>query len=141
MKTKEFEDSFNFSFTMDTDGDFNEEIAKSIFDNDYEDDGEIIDQVQKESFIDDDLQFSFMKSDEDRINEAYSSTDDLDFSFSPKKKLNEESIDDDMYLGSADEDEFDMIEDDALDVEADDAGDAEYELIDDEDGELIDAVQ
>lgn len=140
MKTKEFEDSFNFSFTMDTEGDFNEEIAKSIFDNDYEDDGEIIDQVQKESFIDDDLQFSFMKSDEDRINEAYSSTDDLNFSFSPKK-INEESIDDDMYLGSADEDEFDMIEDDALDVEADDAGDAEYELIDDEDGELIDAVQ
>ena len=28
MKTKEFEDSFNFSFTMDTEGDFNEEIAR-----------------------------------------------------------------------------------------------------------------
>ena len=136
MKTKEFEDSFNFSFSIDTEGDFNEEMAKSVFDNENEDDGEVIDQVQKESV--DDLDFSFMKKGtDDNISE--SSTDDIEFSFSKKENVNEETIDD-LYVGSADEDEFDMIEDDALDVESEDAGEAEFELLDDEDGELLDEV-
>lgn len=157
MTTKEFEEMFGQSFSIDIDNTFDKAIAAEEVDDD--EDGECIDTVQKESS----LGLSFGSVLEDSGNTEFNifdeSSNDLNLSFGGKNQsksleessdfnlsfMNESSdeVEDDLYVGNEDFDsQFDLMtdEDDGLDV-ASDCGDAEYIDDDDEDGECIDLVE
>lgn len=157
MTTKEFEEMFGQSFSIDVDNTFDKAIAAEEVDDD--EDAECIDTVQKESSLglsfgsvpedsgdtefnmfdesSNDFNLSFGRRNQSKSLEEYS---DLNLSF-----MNESSdeVEDDLYVGNEDFDsQFDLMtdEDDGLDV-ASDCGDAEYIDDDDEDGECIDLVE
>ena len=157
MTTKEFEEMFGQSFSIDVDNTFDKAIAAEELDDD--EDGECIDTVQKESSLD----LSFGSASEDsgdtEFNMFNESSNDFNLSFARRNQsksleessdlnlsfMNESSdeVEDDLYVGNEDFDsQFDLMtdEDDGLDV-ASDCGDAEYIDDDDEDGECIDLVE
>ena len=138
MTTKEFEEMFGQSFSIDVDNTFDKAIAAEEVDDD--EDGECIDTVQKESSLG--LSFGSVLEDsgDTEFNMFDESSNDFNLSF-----MNESSdeVEDDLYVGNEDFDsQFDLMtdEDDGLDV-ASDCGDAEYIDDDDEDGECIDLVE
>lgn len=157
MTTKEFEEMFGQSFSIDVDNTFDKAIAAEEVDDD--EDGECIDTVQKESSLG--LSFGSVLEDsgDTEFNMFDESSNDFDLSFGRKNQsksleessdfnlsfMNESSdeVEDDLYVGNEDFDsQFDLMtdEDDGLDV-ASDCGDAEYIDDDDEDGECIDLVE
>lgn len=157
MTTKEFEEMFGQSFSIDVDNTFDKAIATEEVDDD--EDGECIDTVQKESSLG--LSFGSVLEDsgDTEFDMFDESSNDLNLSFGGKNQsksleessdfnlsfMNESSseVEDDLYVGNEDFDsQFDLMtdEDDGLDV-ASDCGDAEYIDDDDEDGECIDLVE
>ncbi len=157
MTTKEFEEMFGQSFSIDVDNTFDKAIAAEEVDDD--EDGECIDTVQKESSLG--LSFGSVPEDsgDTEFNMFDESSNDFDLSFGRRNQhesleessdfnlsfMNESSdeVEDDLYVGNEDFDsQFDLMtdEDDGLDV-ASDCGDAEYIDDDDEDGECIDLVE
>ena len=157
MTTKEFEEMFGQSFSIDVDNTFDKAIAAEELDDD--EDGECIDTVQKESSLG--LSFGSVLEDsgDTEFNMFDESSNDFDLSFGRKnqsKSLEESSdfnlsfmneasdeVEDDLYVGNEDFDsQFDLMtdEDDGLDV-ASDCGDAEYIDDDDEDGECMDLAE
>lgn len=157
MTTKEFEEMFGQSFSIDVDNTFDKAIAAEEVDDD--EDGECIDTVQKESSLG--LSFGSVLEDsgDTEFNMFDGSSNDFNLSFGGKNQskslegssdfnlsfMNESSdeVEDDLYVGNEDFDsQFDLMtdEDDGLDV-ASDCGDAEYIDDDDEDGECIDLVE
>lgn len=157
MTTKEFEEMFGQSFSIDVDNTFDKAIAAEEVDDD--EDGECIDTVQKESSLG--LSFGSVLEDsgDTEFNMFDESSNDFNLSFGRKNQsksleessdfnlsfMNESSdeVEDDLYVGNEDfESQFDLMtdEDDGLDV-ASDCGDAEYIDDDDEDGECIDLVE
>ena len=157
MTTKEFEEMFGQSFSIDVDNTFDKAIATEEVDDD--EDGECIDTVQKESslglsfgsVLEDSGDTEFNMFDEssndfdlsfDRRNQSKSLEESSDFNLSFMNESSDE-VEDDLYVGNEDFDsQFDLMtdEDDGLDV-ASDCGDAEYIDDDDEDGECIDLVE
>ena len=157
MTTKEFEEMFGQSFSIDVDNTFDKAIAAEEVDDD--EDGECIDTVQKESSLglsfgsvledSGDTEFNmFNESSNDfnlsfgRRNQSKSLEESSDFNLSFMNESSDE-VEDDLYVGNEDfESQFDLMtdEDDGLDV-ASDCGDAEYIDDDDEDGECIDLVE
>ena len=157
MTTKEFEEMFGQSFSIDVDNTFDKAIAAEELDDD--EDGECIDTVQKESSLglsfgsvledSGDTEFNmFDESSNDlnlsvgRRNQSKSLEESSDFNLSFMNESSDE-VEDDLYVGNEDFDsQFDLMtdEDDGLDV-ASDCGDAEYIDDDDEDGECIDLVE
>lgn len=157
MTTKEFEEMFSQKFSIDTDNTFDNAINTELEDED-DDDGKCIDDVQKESSSlnlsfapyesgdtefnmfdesSDDLNLSFM--DNNKNPEPLEESDDLELSFMKESS----EVEDDLYVGNENfDDQFDLMtdDDDGLDV-ADDCGDAEYVDDDDLDGECIDIVE
>lgn len=156
MTTKEFEEMFGQSFSIDVDNTFDKAIAAEEVDDD--EDGECIDTVQKESSLglsfgsvledSGDTEFNMFDESNDfnlsfaRRNQSKSLEESSDFNLSFMNESSDE-VEDDLYVGNEDFDsQFDLMtdEDDGLDV-ASDCGDAEYIDDDDEDGECIDLVE